>query len=161
MESSPIGVLFVCLGNICRSPMAEGVFRHVADQAGLVRHFSIDSAGTSGWHRGEPPDHRAQRASLKRGIDIGGQSSRAVDDRDFERFDYILAMDRDNLDALTGRQPAESRSRLALLLTYAESDTLEVPDPYYGGTQGFDHALDLIFDGARGLLEDIRKDHRL
>ncbi len=153
----PVAVLFVCLGNICRSPMAEGAFRHLVVEAGLQDHIEIDSAGTSGWHQGEPPDRRAQRTSAARGIDISAQASRTVRTEDFSRFDYILAMDHDNMNSLSRSMPQNASARLDLLLSFSSTDTEEVPDPYYGGEQGFDHCLDLILDGAAGLLRSIRR----
>jgi protein-tyrosine phosphatase len=154
----PIGVLFVCLGNICRSPMAEGAFRNSVENLGLEPHFFIDSAGTSGWHQGNPPDHRARRTASNRGMDISQQSSRIVATDDFHRFDYILAMDTANLDDLQRSMPADSPARLDLLLAYGETEVREVPDPYYGGEDGFDYCLDLICDGASGLLQAIRNE---
>ena len=147
-------ILFVCLGNICRSPMAEGVFRHVADSRGLS--FDIDSAGTSSWHIGNPPDERAQRATAERGIDISGLQARQVSPDDFGRFDLVIAMDDANLAKLRSQAPGDAHDRICLFLDFASGISVrEVPDPYYGGEEGFDHVLDLIEAAARGLADHI------
>lgn len=152
-------ILFVCLGNICRSPMAEGVFRRVAEEAGLMDRFEIDSAGMGDWHKGEAPDHRAQKAALARGVDISGQCARKVELEDFEAFDLVLAMDGSNIEDLYEIAPHEARPKIRRFLSYAPHLGVEdVPDPYYGGPAGFDHALDLIEAAARGLLEAITKE---
>lgn len=154
--SSPqVRVLFLCLGNICRSPMAEGVFRAAVETAGLADAIHIDSAGLGSWHAGDPPDPRAQAAAKQRGYDIGQQRARQIAPVDLERFDLVLAMDNDNLRRLggVGAGPAEVR----LFLEFARSaDGEEVPDPYYGGDAGFDNVLDMIEDAAEGLLAHIR-----
>lgn len=149
-------ILFVCLGNICRSPMAEGVFRRVAEKEGLSDRFEIDSAGLGDWHIGQPPDHRAQRAARSRGIDISGQQARLVEPEDFERFDLLLVMDRSNYADLKAMAPAHGRAKIGLLLDYAPHvRTKDVPDPFFGGTEGFNQALDLIEAAARGLLASL------
>jgi protein-tyrosine phosphatase len=149
-------LLFVCLGNICRSPMAEGVFRRVAEEEGVIDRFEIDSAGLGDWHIGQAPDERAQAAALGRGIDISGQSARQVSLEDFERFDLLLAMDRSNYRELTQLAPEESHHKIRQFLDFApHAGTKDVPDPFYGGKEGFDHALDLIEAAARGLLDDL------
>jgi protein-tyrosine phosphatase len=151
-----IRVLFVCMGNICRSPTAEGVFGNLVERYQASGAVLFDSAGTHAYHIGERPDPRAQEAARRRGIDIGRQAARRVEDRDFERFDYIVAMDRDNLASLESRCPTEHRQKLALMLRYAPHLELdEVPDPYYGGPQGFERVLDLIEAAAEGLLQEI------
>jgi protein-tyrosine phosphatase len=143
-------ILFVCLGNICRSPMAEGVFRRVAEEKGLIGRFEIDSAGLGDWHIGQAPDHRAQKATESRGIDISGQSARQVEDEDFERFDLLLVMDRSNYGELKARAPASARGKIRPFLDFAPHvGTKDVPDPFFGGSEGFDHALDLIEAEAR------------
>jgi len=148
-------LLFVCLGNICRSPMAEGVFRHVADGEGVAHLFEIDSAGMGDWHAGQVPDARAQGAALNRGIDISGQSARKVELEDFDAFDLVLAMDASNLAELTELAPHAARHKIRRFLDFAPHMGVEdVPDPYFGGAEGFDHALDLIEAAARGLLAD-------
>ena len=152
-EMEKVHVLFVCLGNICRSPLAEGVFGHLVEQRGLAQHFLIDSAGTSSWHVGEPPDERGTEAALLAGFDIGAQRARKISDEDFERFHYILAMDQTNVRNLRGRAPEQHQSKIDFLLNHSSSGILEVPDPYYGGVSGFQECLSLIREGAEGLLE--------
>jgi protein-tyrosine phosphatase len=149
-------ILFVCLGNICRSPMAEGVFRRLVEAEGLAHRFEIDSAGLGAWHLGQAPDDRAQAAARARGIDISGQSARQVRPDDFDRFDLLLVMDRSNLAELKRSAPAEARAKIRPFLDFApNAGTKDVPDPFYGGTEGFDHALDLIEAAARGLLAEL------
>jgi protein-tyrosine phosphatase len=151
-----LSVLFVCMGNICRSPTAEGVFRRLVEGAGLGHAVRIDSAGTHGYHVGAAPDKRAQAAARGRGYDLARLVGRQVSQRDFEEFDYILAMDRDNLANLEQLCPPEQSHKLMLFLSYsADYPGHEVPDPYYGGPQGFDRVLDMVEDAARGLLADI------
>ena len=143
------------MGNICRSPTAEGVFRHHVAEAGLGDRVMIDSAGTHAYHVGEPPDHRAQSAAERRGMSLDGIRARRVSDEDFERFDYILAMDDDNFMLLKDRSPPEHHSKLRLFLEFANASEREVPDPYYGGAAGFERVLDLVEDASRGLLETL------
>jgi protein-tyrosine phosphatase len=155
-----VKVLFVCLGNICRSPTAEGVFRAIVDEAGLGDLVNIDSAGTSGWHIGDPPDERGQRAALTRGYDLSQQRARKVGPRDFETFDYIIGMDSRNVADLSAMAPAGTRDKVSLFLAFApETGEREIPDPYYGGPDGFDQVLDLVEAASRGLLADIRARH--
>jgi protein-tyrosine phosphatase len=155
-----VKVLFVCLGNICRSPTAEGVFRAIVDEAGLGDLVKIDSAGTSGWHIGDPPDERGQRAALTRGYDLSQQRARKVGPRDFETFDYIIGMDSRNVADLSAMAPAGTRDKVSLFLAFApETGEREIPDPYYGGPDGFDQVLDLVEAASRGLLADIRARH--
>lgn len=147
-------ILFVCTGNICRSPTAEGVMRVLAEQAGCTATFLLDSAGTHDYHVGEPPDKRTQQAALRRGYDLSSQRARQVTAEDFVRFDRILAMDLRNLSLLRERCPRGLHGKLTLFLDYAEGhEGNEVPDPYYGGPNGFEHVLDLAEAGARGLLK--------
>ena len=149
-------ILFVCMGNICRSPTAEGVFRHRAARAGLA--LDIDSAGTHAYHVGSAPDQRSMRHALKRGYDLSGQRARQVAPADFETFDHILAMDHDNLERLQAHCPPQYRHKLDLFMRYAtqcQSDV--VPDPYYGGDQGFDLVLDYVEDAADGLIAMLQK----
>jgi len=154
-----IKVLFICMGNICRSPTAEGVFRNLVQGAGLAQRILIDSAGTHDYHIGAPPDRRAQAAAVQRGYDLSDLRGRQVEKRDFDEFDYILAMDADNLANLNRIKPSQHRARLGLFLEYGQRFTEpEVPDPYYGGVQGFDHVLDLVEDAAAGLLARILRD---
>jgi protein-tyrosine phosphatase len=146
-------LLFVCLGNICRSPMAEGMFRRVAEEEGVLDRFEIDSAGLGDWHVGQAPDSRAQAAALTRGIDISDQCARQVTKEDFARFDLLIAMDGANYDELVELAPKSARHKIRRFLDYAtHAGTKDVPDPFFGGREGFDHALDLIEQAARGLL---------
>jgi len=148
-------VLFVCMGNICRSPTAEGVFRYHAEQAGVLEQLDIESAGTHAYHAGEPPDRRARAAAERRGMSLDGIFARRVSSEDYERFDYIIAMDEDNLARLQDESPEEHRSKLRLFLEFSEGDEREVPDPYYGGAAGFERVLDLVEEASRGLLETL------
>ena len=145
------------MGNICRSPTAEGVFRRLVQEAGLEQAVQIDSAGTHDYHIGKAPDRRAQEAAARRGYDLSSLRGRQVGHADFAAFDYILAMDQDNFSNLQRVCPAEHRHKVRLFLSFSERFTdQEVPDPYYGGHQGFDQVLDMVEDAARGLLEVIR-----
>lgn len=150
-------MLFVCMGNICRSPTAEGVFRHRVASAGLSGRIAIDSAGTHDYHIGEPPDRRTEQAALVRGYDLSGLRGRQVEPGDFHEFDYILAMDRENLSNLRRICPQQQRHKLNLFMEFSRGfDQREVPDPYFGGAQGFETVLDMAEDAATGLLEAIR-----
>jgi protein-tyrosine phosphatase len=150
-------LLFVCMGNICRSPTAEGVVRRLLAERAPELRVQLDSAGTHGYHVGEPPDARAIEAASRRGIDISELRARRVQREDFERFDLILAMDRDNLTRLQQLQPSQSSAQLRLMLDFAPDSRLEeVPDPYYGGSAGFEQVLDLLQDAAEGLLQTLR-----
>ena len=153
-------ILFVCLGNICRSPMAEGVFRAEAARRGL--DVEIDSAGTSDWHVGEPPDPRAREAAAGIGIDISALRGRQATRRDMQTHDLILAMDRENLDHLKRLAGPEHAHKVRLFLDFAP-DRMEdeVPDPYYGGPEGFAHVLDLLQDAARGLADHVEERLRI
>lgn len=151
-------VLFVCMGNICRSPTAEGVFREYVRRHAPELALEIDSAGTHDYHVGEAPDSRAIKAAARRGLDLSGLRARQVEDEDFERFDLILAMDRLNHDTLLERSPPEYHPRIRLFLEFGgDPDVLEVPDPYYGGAKGFDEVLDLVEEAAARLLEELRR----
>ena len=157
-----VSVLFVCMGNICRSPTAQGVFARLVEDHGLADFIVIDSAGTHAYHIGEPPDARASAAAMNRGIDLSSQRARRVSPEDFERFDYVLAMDSDNYEILAASCPSGFESRLRLFLEFApDLDAREVPDPYYGGTSGFERVLDMIEMASAGLLADIRQQHDL
>jgi protein-tyrosine phosphatase len=146
-------ILFVCMGNICRSPTAEGAFQQLIETRGLADLFELDSAGTHSYHIGSPPDQRAQKTALTRGIDLSRLRARAVEQDDFEVFDHILAMDRDNLAGLRAMSPKNQAHKVELFLDYApEQPRREVPDPYYGGAHGFEHVLDLITLASEGLL---------
>lgn len=153
-----VSVLFVCLGNICRSPTAEGVFRHLVEQRGLSDKIRIDSAGTHAYHIGEPPDGRAQAEARRRGINIGALRGRQATADDFLNFDYVLAMDASNLSNLKKICPSGHAERLSLFLDFApELNRREVPDPYYDN--GFAGVYDMIEAAARGLLADIEVKH--
>jgi protein-tyrosine phosphatase len=154
-------ILFVCLGNICRSPTAEIVFREIVAREAPDLRVEIDSAGTAAYHVGSPPDSRTRQAALRRGYDMSALRARVVEPQDFGRFDLILAMDRQNIDALRQRAPATAHQRIRLFLEFAyETDTTEVPDPYYGGPNGFEEVLDLVEAAARGLLQHVRTEAR-
>jgi protein-tyrosine phosphatase len=156
-----VKILFVCLGNICRSPTAEVVFRAVASREAPDLDLEIDSAGTAGYHVDEPPDRRTRQAASRRGYDMSALRARVVEPKDFEYFDLILAMDRENLRALERRAPAHAHDRLRLFLEFApEAGVSEVPDPYYGGPNGFEDVLDLIEAASRGLIEHLRRQSR-
>ncbi len=155
-----VQVLFVCLGNICRSPTAEGVFRGRVEQAGLTDDITVDSAGTGGWHIGDPPDSRAQAAARARGYDLSRQRARQVRAADFDRFDYVIAMDRRNHADLAMLAGSAGQERIHLFLDFAPATGVtEVPDPYYGGGDGFAQVLDLVEAASAGLLDDIRRNH--
>ena len=154
---------FVCLGNICRSPTAEGVMRQLVREAGLEASVKVESAGTAGYHTGEAPDRRARAAGARRGIVIGG-AARQFQRADWQRFDYVLAMDRSNRDDLASTAPsAELLQKLHLLRSFdpASPAGADVPDPYYGGEDGFDLVLDLCLAACRPLLERVRREHGL
>ena len=148
------------MGNICRSPTAEAVFRAKVEEAGLAEHITIDSVGTHDYHIGSPPDSRTQHAAMQRGYDMSMLRGRQVELADFSRFDYVLAMDNANMEILYRMCPKSHRDRLGLFLNYAQKHKeREVPDPYYGGEHGFERVLDMVEDGAEGLLLHIRKQH--
>lgn len=156
MNHGKIKVLFVCMGNICRSPTAEGVFRRQVSEAGQADLVVIDSAGTHNYHIGSPPDNRAQQAALQRGYDLSGLRGRQVGARDFYEFDYILPMDRENLANLSQICPPQEQHKLKLFMEFSRGySEREVPDPYYGGNQGFENVLNMVEDAGLGLLEEI------
>jgi protein-tyrosine phosphatase len=162
-DAAPVRVLFVCLGNICRSPTAEGVFRAHVEEKGWAHRIEIDSAGCAAYHAGEPPDRRSQQAANKRGIDLSGQRARQVMPADFERFDYILCADRSNLRDLHDLQKRHGagRAQVGLFLSFAQgAESDEIPDPYYGGSAGFEHVLDLCAAASEGLLKTIAQQQR-
>ncbi|RUM24884.1 low molecular weight phosphotyrosine protein phosphatase [Rhizobium vallis] len=146
-----ISILFVCMGNICRSPLAEGIFRHLVAQAGLVGHFTIDSAGTGGWHEGDPPDQRSIATAKSHGVDISGQRARRIRPADFRDFDLILAMDRNNVAALGSVAPPEATIRLFGDAALGTGE--DIPDPYYGGPDGFELVYTRLLAGCGSLLE--------
>jgi protein-tyrosine phosphatase len=152
-----VRILFVCMGNICRSPTAEGVMRHLLAEEGLTDEIEVDSAGTGGWHAGSPPDRRATAAARGRGIVLEG-TARQVTDEDFETFDLILCADAENVAALRAVAPPGAEDRIRLLRSYdpvVEGD-LDVPDPYYGGDSGFEDVLDQVEAACRGLVVELR-----
>jgi protein-tyrosine phosphatase len=153
-------LLFVCMGNICRSPTAEGVMRHLLREQGLEDEIEIDSAGTGGWHAGDPPDSRATEAARRRGIALDG-AARQVRPSDFEEYDLLLAADRENLADLRAVAPDEAAMAKVRLLREFDPGSrgapdLDVPDPYYGGPDGFEDVLDLVEAACRGLIEEVR-----
>ncbi|MEB3286909.1 MAG: low molecular weight protein-tyrosine-phosphatase [Vampirovibrionales bacterium] len=158
----PVKVLFVCMGNICRSPSAEGVFRHVVQQAGLEAEILIDSAGTHDYHVGGPPDSRSQRHALQRGYDLSALRAWQILEKDFDRFDYIYVMDCENLNNVLRICPERDKHKVGLFLALAPHlGVEEVPDPYYGGVEGFEHVLDLIEAASEALLAKLCQDHGL
>ncbi|MBB4862455.1 protein-tyrosine phosphatase [Pseudomonas nitritireducens] len=149
-------VLFVCLGNICRSPTAEGVFRHKVREAGLEERIEIDSAGTGDWHIGKAPDARTRAAALRRGYDLSSLRARQVSVADFSRYDLVLAMDHANLRDLKSLRGSSGKAELDLFLRRYDLEVDEVPDPYYGGEDGFEQVLDLVERGCDGLLTEVK-----
>ena len=162
MPPEPIRILFVCLGNICRSPLAEGIFRHLVREQGLEERFEIDSAGTSGWHAGDPPDPRSAQTARRRGIELSGQGRKVVAE-DLRRFDYVIAMDAENRQELRALQAqAGGRARVARLREWdPRPEHGDVPDPYYGGPRGFDDVHDIVERACAGLLELVVQEHGL
>jgi protein-tyrosine phosphatase len=151
-------ILFVCLGNICRSPTADGVFKSLVVQHGLADVVHVDSAGTAAYHVGKSPDTRSASTAKSRGYDLSSLRARQAVAADFERFDYILAMDLENLRNLQSIQPHNSNCHLGLFLDFTKMEEREVPDPYYGGEHGFEHVLDLVESASNGLLAHIKKE---
>jgi len=154
-----VKVLFVCMGNICRSPTAEGVFRHMVAQIDAQHKITIDSAGTHAYHVGNPPDARAQDAALKRNIDLSSQRARRVSADDFIEFDYVIAMDESNKFDLLSICPSGYEDRVHLFLNFADGEETEVPDPYYGQGRGFEIVLNLVENASEGLLKHIHDNH--
>lgn len=151
-------VLFVCMGNICRSPTAEGVFSALIKKQKVADQFILDSAGTHAYHLGEEPDYRAQKAAEKRGVQLSHIRARKVVFGDFEDFDYLLAMDNDNYETLMRACPEQYKKKVKYFLEYAPHlDTLEVPDPYYGEKYGFETVLDMVEDASRGFIDSLKK----
>jgi protein-tyrosine phosphatase len=157
-----IRICFVCLGNICRSPTAEGVMRHLVREAELEHAIEVDSAGTAAYHAGEPPDRRSQAAARRRGIALGGRARR-FEKRDFSRFDYVIAMDGDNLADLLDLAPDGHDEKVRLLRSFDPTSPADagVPDPYYGGERGFDDVVEIVLAGCQGLLAELRRRHGL
>ncbi len=153
-----VRILFICMGNICRSPTADGIMRRLVADAGLAHAIEVDSAGTHNYHPNSPPDARSQAAALRRGYDLSPLRARKVEDADFARFDLLLAMDVDNLANLQRRCPQEHVGKLRLMMEYAtRHDAREVPDPYYEGADGFEVVLDYLEDACAGLLTEVKK----
>lgn len=157
-----VKVMFVCMGNICRSPTAHGVFRAAVTAAGLSDQIYIESSGTHAYHVGESPDRRAQQTARSRGLDMSDLRAQKVRSSDFDTFDYVLAMDDDNMFNLQAICPPEHKSKLYMFLDFAHNTAgREVPDPYYGGASGFETVFDMVEDGSQGLLQHIRKTHQV
>ncbi|MAY64157.1 MAG: protein tyrosine phosphatase [Rhizobiales bacterium] len=151
----PASVLFVCLGNICRSPLAEGIFRRLLNETGLGKEIHVDSAGTGAWHVGGAPDTRSIEPAARHGLDIAGQRARKVRDADFENFGLILAMDRSNRDTLLARAPASARNRIHLFMEHSLGISADVPDPYYGAGDGFEAVYRMLEEGSSALVEKL------
>jgi protein-tyrosine phosphatase len=157
----PISVLFVCMGNICRSPTAHGVFRHKVRSLGLRDFVTVDSAGTHNYHPGSPPDERSQKQASKRGYNLSDLRARQIRKSDFETFDHILVMDWNNLSLVQEKCPPQHQKKVRRFTEFCqEFDSPVVPDPYYGGAQGFEHVLDLIEDASDGLLRQLKNSDR-
>lgn len=158
-----IKVLFVCLGNICRSPLGEGIFRHLVTQSGLAARVEIDSAGTGNWHAGKPPHHGSQRVAKERGLDISGQRARQIQIEDLDDYDYVVAMDSQNLTDIRDLDPLrKTRAQVVRMMDFAPARRLQdVPDPYFGGPEGFDHVYELVEEACKGLLEHIAAEQGL
>lgn len=154
-DRKPASILFVCLGNICRSALAEGIFRNLAGGIGMDNRLAIDSAGTGSWHVGDPPDSRAIAKAAQYDVDISGQRARQVCEEDFDRFDLILAMDRSNLRTLADRAPASCSAGIFLFMDYTLDRDEDVPDPYYGGPEGFEKVYRMIEEGGKSLFAQI------
>lgn len=161
--SDKLNVLFVCLGNICRSPLAEGVFQHLVNQAGIAHRFHIDSAGTSGYHAGDPPDERTSTVARARGIELTSRSRQLLQ-QDLQRFDYLIVMDEDNragVERLARKEAPRAKVHLLREFDKEADGDLNVPDPYYGGPRGFEDVHDIVERCCRVLLEHIRRIHQL
>ncbi|HEY9899476.1 MAG TPA: low molecular weight protein-tyrosine-phosphatase [Pantanalinema sp.] len=152
-----INVIFVCLGNICRSPLGEGIFRHLVTQAGLSERFEIDSAGTGNWHVGKPPHEGSLRVARDRGLDISLQRARQIQIEDLDDHDYVVAMDTRNFTDIRDLDPLrKTRAQVVRMMDFAPARGLsDVPDPYFGGPEGFDHVYDLVEEACKGLLAHI------
>jgi protein-tyrosine phosphatase len=157
MEKKTVKILFVCFGNICRSPTAAGVFKKIVKQEGLDDHIEVDSAGTSGYHIGDSADPRSIDAASKRGIDITDHRGRRVEEADFDKYHYIIAMDNENYSNLATLCTAGNWGKLKMFLDYSnEFEGREVPDPYYGGETGFEVVLDMVESASKGLIKEIK-----
>lgn len=158
-DSKPVRILMVCMGNICRSPTAHGVLQQLVIERGLQDLVQVDSCGTSNYHIGDPPDKRSIKAAQARGYDLSDQRARQINSQDFDRFDYILAMDSDNLETLRRKSPPAHHGKLDMFLQFSQAGVAEVPDPYYEGPEGFERVLDLVEETALKLLNHIVKIH--
>lgn len=158
-QDGVIRILMVCLGNICRSPTAHGVFQKRLEDRNLQDKIVVDSAGTGNWHIGKSPDLRSTKAALSRGYLLSNLVARQVEAKDFEQFDYLLAMDRENLTALQAQCPQDSNCRIELFLEYSNRGEIEVPDPYYSGVDGFELVLDMVEEASDRLLETVVQRH--
>jgi len=155
-----IRVLFICKGNICRSPTAHGVFETLVERGGLSHLIEVDSAGTHAYHVGNPPDRRAQETAQRRGVNLSSQQARKAKSDDFQKFDYLVAMDQDNFHGLLSICPVGMEDKIHLLMDYAPAfRTREVPDPYYGGDAGFEKVFDMVEAAAVGLLNELKRRH--
>lgn len=150
-------ILFCCMGNICRSPTAEGVFQSIMESHQLSDRIDLDSAGTHAYHVGNAPDPRSQAAALKRGMDLSSLRARQINQQDFEKFDLILAMDKANYENMLEKCPIELQHKIEMMLEYGSADTMEVPDPYYGGANGFEKVLDLLQDASDDLCQQLSR----
>lgn len=162
-QSDKLNVLFVCLGNICRSPLAEGVFQHLVNEAGIAHRFHIDSAGTSGYHAGDPPDARTSTVARARGIELTSRSRQLLQE-DLQRFDYLIVMDEDNragVERLARKEAPRAKVHLLREFDNEADGDLNVPDPYYGGPRGFEDVHDMVERSCRVLLEHIRRTHHI
>lgn len=160
-RKQPVKVLFVCMGNICRSPTAHGIFQQLVDEQGLGDSIQVDSAGTHSYHIGNPPDSRSQATARERGVDLSGLRARRFVSDDFQEFDYVIGMDQDNVAYMQSKRPDDAGSEAQLMLRYSNQYTRpDVPDPYFGN-DGFDLVFDMIDDASRGLLRHIRNQHKL
>jgi len=159
---SKVSVLFVCLGNICRSPTAHGVFQGMVNGSGFGDAIQVDSAGTGDWHIGHSPDQRTAQVAASKGYDLSELRARLVTSEDFQLFDYVIAMDKANLSDLRAMQPADYRGYLGLFLDFStQNGHSEVPDPYYGGEDGFELVFTLVEEASQGLLQHIQANHQL
>ncbi len=157
-----ISVMFVCTGNICRSPSAHGVFRDLVEKESLSKHFIIESSGTQSYHAGEPPDSRSSQVALQRGYDLSDLRAQQLKSSDFETFDYLLAMDEGHYRNMMASCPSKHHEKVMMFLQFApEFKEIDVPDPYYGGEHGFDHVLDLVESACKGILQHVKQHHSL